>query len=200
MYWRNVTSSSVNALIQPLVVCVNQTTAFSQEIFRCVSLCIYHPDETIRSSSNCQRCWFDMDPSWPGWRYSIAGCIHYGKWGKRSYAPCLALTTTIIVGNWGVYQYDHWAQLKLGLVAMSMHYRYIEGLFIVCAWIPLACSMLSLPDRPKSVKQVRFSQSWMTLSSYSTWPSWVSRKCTYGVYIEINIIRTNLSAKVVIPT
>ena len=87
----------------------------------------------------------------------IAGCIHYGKWGKRYYAPCLALTTTIIVGNWGVYQYDHWAQLKLGLVAMSMHYRYIEGLFIVCAWIPLACSMLSLPD--KSVKQVRFSQS-----------------------------------------
>ena len=67
----------------------------------------------------------------------IATTLHYGEWNKHSYKKCLFLVNFVIVYNWVLYEFDHWAHLGLGLVGMSMKYRYIEGLFICCTWIPL---------------------------------------------------------------
>ena len=71
--------------------------------------------------------------------YWIATSIHYGEWDKCSYAKSLFYVNFIILSNWGFYEYDHWGNLGLGLVGLSMKYKYIEGLFMCSTWIPLVC-------------------------------------------------------------
>lgn len=68
----------------------------------------------------------------------VAGCLHYGEWDKKSYWKCLLLTNIYFVINWALYNMDHfnvWPSVHL--MQLSMRYRYIEGLFIVCTWVPL---------------------------------------------------------------
>lgn len=80
----------------------------------------------------------------------IAAVMHYGEWDKKSYAKCLGLVNFVIVSNWGFYECDHWGHLGLGLVGLSMKYRYIEGLFIVCTWVPLVLFKPQQPVKEKS--------------------------------------------------
>lgn len=69
--------------------------------------------------------------------YWIAFALHYNKWHKQSFKYFLLLCNLVIVSNWFWYNCDDIFQLGIGLIKMSMKYRYIEGLFIVSTWIPL---------------------------------------------------------------
>lgn len=69
--------------------------------------------------------------------YWIAFALHYGEWSKRSFTFCLFLCNLVIVSNWFWYNCDDIFDLKIGLIKMSMKYRYIEGLFIISIWVPL---------------------------------------------------------------
>lgn len=69
--------------------------------------------------------------------YWIAFVLHYEEWYKKSFTYCLFLCNLVIVSNWFMYNCDDIFDLKIGLIKMSMKYRYIEGLFIISTWIPL---------------------------------------------------------------
>jgi hypothetical protein len=69
--------------------------------------------------------------------YWIAFCLHYGEWHNKNFPYYLLLCNTVIVSNWFWYNCDDIFNLGIGLVKISMKYRYIEGLFIVSTWIPL---------------------------------------------------------------
>ena len=69
--------------------------------------------------------------------YWIASVIHYKQWHLIEYKDGLSRCVYIIVVNWFFYELDHFLNLELGLIYISMKYRYIEGLFIVSTWIPL---------------------------------------------------------------
>lgn len=69
--------------------------------------------------------------------YWIAYTLHYGEWNKKSFQYCLFLCNLVIVSNWFWYNCDDIFELGIGLIEISMKYRYIEGLFIVSSWIPL---------------------------------------------------------------
>jgi hypothetical protein len=72
--------------------------------------------------------------------YWIAFSLHYGEWEKKSFVYGLFLCNLVIVSNWFWYNCDDIFELGIGLIKMSMKYRYIEGLFIVSTWIPLLFS------------------------------------------------------------
>ncbi len=72
--------------------------------------------------------------------YWIAFSLHYGEWEKKSFVYGLFLCNLVIVSNWFWYNCDDIFGLGIGLIKMSMKYRYIEGLFIVSTWIPLLFS------------------------------------------------------------
>ena len=72
--------------------------------------------------------------------YWIAFSLHYGEWEKKSFIYGLFLCNLVIVSNWFWYNCDDIFDLGIGLIKMSMKYRYIEGLFIVSTWIPLLFS------------------------------------------------------------
>lgn len=72
--------------------------------------------------------------------YWIAFSLHYGEWHKRSFVYGLFLCNLVIVSNWFWYNCDDIFNLGIGLIKMSMKYRYIEGLFIVSTWVPLLFS------------------------------------------------------------
>ena len=69
--------------------------------------------------------------------YWIAFALHYNKWNRPSFKYCLLICNMVIVSNWFWYNCDDLFELGIGLIKMSMKYRYIEGLFIVATWIPL---------------------------------------------------------------
>jgi hypothetical protein len=69
--------------------------------------------------------------------YWIAFSLHYGEWYKSSFKYCLFMCNLVIVSNWFWYNCDDIFDLGIGLIKMSMKYRYIEGLFIISTWIPL---------------------------------------------------------------
>lgn len=69
--------------------------------------------------------------------YWIAYTLHYEEWNKKSFIYCLFLCNLVIVSNWFWYNCDDIFGLGIGLIEISMKYRYIEGLFIVSSWIPL---------------------------------------------------------------
>ena len=72
--------------------------------------------------------------------YWIACCLHYKEWNDILFSYGLLGCLTVIVSNWAWYQMDDIFDLGIGLVRMSMKYRYIEGLFIICTWVPLVFS------------------------------------------------------------
>lgn len=72
--------------------------------------------------------------------YWIAFSLHYGEWNKKSFIYGLFLCNLVIVSNWFWYNCDDIFNIGIGLIKMSMEYRYIEGLFIVSTWIPLIFS------------------------------------------------------------
>ena len=72
--------------------------------------------------------------------YWIAFALHYGEWYKKDFKYYLFLCNLIIVSNWFWYNCDDVFDLGIGLIKMSMKFRYIEGLFIVSTWIPLVFS------------------------------------------------------------
>lgn len=68
----------------------------------------------------------------------VAAVLHYGEWDKKSYGKWLFSCNIYFIINWALYNMDHfdvWPSLKL--MQLSMRFRYIEGLFIVCTWVPL---------------------------------------------------------------
>ena len=69
--------------------------------------------------------------------YWIAFSLHYGEWHKINFKYYLFLCNLVIVSNWFWYNCDDIFDLGIGLIKMSMNFRYIEGLFIVSTWIPL---------------------------------------------------------------
>ena len=69
--------------------------------------------------------------------YWIAFCLHYGEWNKKQFPYYLFLCNLVIVSNWFWYNCDDIFSLGIGLIKISMKYRYIEGLFIVSSWVPL---------------------------------------------------------------
>lgn len=81
----------------------------------------------------------------------VAAVLHYGEWDKKSYGKWLAGTNVYFIVNWALYNMDHfevWPSLKL--MQLSMRYKYIEGLFIVCTWIPLLLFKVQQPSAEKS--------------------------------------------------
>ena len=69
--------------------------------------------------------------------YWIAFVIHYGEWKQEQFSYGLLMCITVIVSNWFWYHMDDIFSLNIGLVKLSMKFRYIEALFIVCTWFPL---------------------------------------------------------------
>jgi hypothetical protein len=69
--------------------------------------------------------------------YWIAFCLHYGEWNKKQFPYYLFLCNLVIVSNWFWYNCDDIFSLGIGLIKISMKYRYIEGLFIMSSWVPL---------------------------------------------------------------
>ena len=68
----------------------------------------------------------------------VSMCRHYDRWHRPSYSRWLLFSNVYFVLNWAVYNYDHFfLEPGIGAIAFSMRYRYIEGLFIACTWIPL---------------------------------------------------------------
>jgi len=70
--------------------------------------------------------------------YWIACVLHYKEWHDIRFVYGLFTCVTVIVSNWFWYHMDDILQLGIGLVRLSMLFRYIEALFIICTWVPLS--------------------------------------------------------------
>lgn len=123
---------------------VNLVTIFC--IFGSILNCIFTNFKTINRSTyrhlffnNPRYLLFNLTTSFQAvsTAYWIAFALHYNKWHKQSFKYCLLLCNIVIVSNWFWYNCDDVFELGIGLIKMSMKYRYIEGLFIISTWIPL---------------------------------------------------------------
>lgn len=63
--------------------------------------------------------------------YWVVTLLWYNRLNNPQFFYHWILAIILYMFNWGIYKYSE------DFIALSMFYRYVEGVFMVCSWMPL---------------------------------------------------------------